>query len=268
VEIDPAAERTKECQEKLPVCPKLEAGEIRRIKNHMEERYKIDLSGVEIKYSDNIQHAFCVPAVNLPSQKRISKSVFLQEKINRFYRTRKSELRLLGLDDDELKEISPSEFTFFLPRRYPNCLTGLYGALWHEFGHVVASVLGVKAKIPNESVAIAYSFRGLLQEAKEGKITLEKAVDQIRRYIGMTEDPLARAFKHYKEALFTIRKHNPDLKFSNRDVDELLFELDETIDYTLKYPFAYQEGKLRYEKLFVSGVALIAAILFIISLIL
>lgn len=252
--------------EKPPVCPKLEAEEIRSIIEQLEERHKIELPEVEVRYSDNIRHAFCASALNLPSQKTISKSHFLQERINRFYRTRKLELRSLGLKDDELRDICPSKFTIFLPRRYPNYSAGLYGAVWHELGHVAASVLGVKAKIPNESVAIAYSFRGLLHEAKEGKIRLEKAFDQIELYIGKTQEPLTRAFMHYEEALFSIRKYNPDLQFRNRDPDELLSDLDKAISYAIAYPFAYKNGKWAYENFFVYSLALFATVLFIISL--
>ena len=252
--------------EKPPVCPKLEAEELRSMMEQLEERHKIELPEVEVRYSDNINRAFCTSALNFPSEKTISKSHFLQERINRFYRTRENELRSRGLKDDELRDICPSKFTIFLPRRYPNYSAGLYGAVWHELGHVAASALGIKAKIPNESVAIAYSFRGLLHEAEEGKISLEKAFDQIELYIGKTQEPLTRAFMHYEEALFSIRKYNPDLQFRNRDPDELLSDLDKAINYTIAYPFAYKNGKWEHETFLVYSLTLAATVLFIISL--
>lgn len=271
VVTDSVKERIEKYQasiERPPVCPKLEAEEFRSMIEQIEERHKIKLSEVEIRYSDNIRSAFCISPTILPSEETISGLYFVQERIRKFYRIRKSELKLKGLTDSEIEGIDPSKYTIFLPRRYSNYSAGLYGAVWHELGHIVASVLGIKAKIPNESVAIAYSFRGLLQEAKEGKLPLEKVFDQIELYIEKTQEPLTRALMHYGEALFAIRKHIPYLKFRNRDPNELLMELDKTIEYTLAYPFAYREGKWRYEKYFVSSMALVAVILFILSLVL
>lgn len=248
------------------LCPKLEEGEIERIIRQLEERHKIKLSRVEVKYSDNIRRSFCVPPTHLPSEKIIRELHFMRERVKKFHRIRKSKLKFRGLTDSEIEEIDASKFTVFLGRKYANCSAGLYCAAWHELGHVVAFVHGIKARIANESIALAYSFRGLLQGAKEGRFTLEKAVDLIELDIGIAQDPLTNVFTHYDKSLEAIREFNPDLKFRNRDLNELLLELDKTIDYTLAYPFAYEQKRWEYEKIFIYSVALAAITSFTISL--
>ena len=71
---------------------------------------------------------------------------------------------------------------------------------------------------------------------------------------------------HYEEALFSIRKYNPDLQFRNRDPNELLSDLDKAINYTIDFPFAYKNGKWEHESFFVYSLTLAATVLFIISL--
>lgn len=252
-----------------PLRPKLDPSEVASIKERLEKRHNVKLPKAEVRYSDNIKSAFCVKAIKFP--RHVSK-----ERKEKFEVSRSVCLKLKGLKDDETKGVDPHKFTIFLPRRYSNYPAGLYGALWHEFGHVLACALDIRDKTHSEGVAYACGFRGLLLEATEGKFPVEKAIDEIERHIKGAEGSFP-FFPHHT-ALRVIKKYNvergcfEDLDFRNRDPDEFIAELDESIQCAEKDDKVIREivGKrqlARIEKPFVGILAIVIVILLILSLV-
>lgn len=245
-----------------PLRPELEKSEVASIKERLEKRHDVKLPEVEVRYSDNIKSAFSANAVELP--RFVSK-----ERREKFETMRKSLFKLKGLKDGELTGVDLYKFTVFLPRRYRNYPAGLYGVLWHEFGHALAYVLDVKDKTRREGVAYACGFRGLLLEAMEGKFSIEKAVDEIELQIKGAGFSLP--FFPHADSLRLIREHN--LNFRNRDPNELIGELDRSIQHTLEVDrkilqITRKRQLARVEKPFVSLFAMVAVTLLIISFIL
>jgi len=215
-------------------------GEIEGIKESIEKKHNIQLP-VDIIYSGNVYRSFVVPPLypNLEHLQQMRQDV---------YEKRKYELKSRGLNDYEIKSIDTKKYTIFLPKTTNNPIS-LYGTKWEELGHVTAYVLGIKDKIPNEGFALTYRFKGLLQGAKEGLFTVEKAIDEIEYTVKSVRADSALISKlknmglkvpdnsemtHYDDSLFAIRKFNPSLTFRNRELDELLLELDKSIGYTMK----------------------------------
>lgn len=219
-----------------------ELGEIGRIIDHMERQHEIVFPQVDVKYSDNIHRACCVRPADPPEW-------FSEWARDDFNRRRHSGLRLRRLVEDEIREVDKSKYTVFVPRELLNIPVRLCATLWEELGHVTAWALGVEDMVLNESVALAYRFKGLLKGAEEGRFSLEEAIHRIEfdikgaeldsyviskiermRFIkASTDDPM----KHYHKALFAVREFNPQLMFRNRDSHELMAELDKIIGYTL-----------------------------------
>ena len=242
---------------KPPICPEIEIEEIEKIKGRIEKRHRIKLP-VEVRYSDNIDRGFCIAAVDFPPR-------MPSEEKNRFYRDRNVLLSLKGLKDCELEGIDPSKFTIFLPRRHLNYPAHLYATLSEELGHAAARALFVKDKSLDGSIAVAYRFAGLLEAAKEGKFPLEKAFDQIELDLkNLQHNPLSY-FSDHHQSLHTIREYNPYLRFRNRDPDEILVELDKSIDYALSID---KKRKFKFEKYLILGLAIVVAALMIISFLL
>ena len=268
---DTLKERIKQFQasiEKPPLCPELEMDEINRIRKQIEKRHKIRLPEVEFQYSDNIVDAFCSHSVAPPELRdpcTLTDYPLLHEKMTKFYQEWKLNLKLKGLSDSEIEMVNQWKFTIFLPRRYANYPAGLYGAVWHELGHVAASTLSVKNEVLQESIAIAHCLNGLLLEVQEGKVDLEKAVSQIERYVaGYMMNPFSFLSPH-KQGLEAIQVFNPNLRFRGRDVNELEAELDKSIGYALDVD---KRNKLRFEKPLILVAGLAIAAVFAISVIL
>lgn len=220
---DSNQERIKKYQTSIkrpPPRPKLDPTKIDNIKEQLEKLHNIKLPEVEVRYSDNIRNAFAIRPTKIP---RFTP----KETRNQFIKRRNSRLKAKGLKDEELEGIGISEFTIFLRRRYSNYPVELYGELWHEMGHATAYALNVRDKTLNEGVAYACGFRGLLIEVKEGKLSLEEAVEQIKSNIKGAKGSFP--FFPHRRALLTIEAYNPDLNFRNRNLDELIAELDRSI---------------------------------------
>jgi hypothetical protein len=193
--------------------------EVESIKKELESRHNKKLPEVEVRYSDNIYGAKAIHPLNLPSR-------MPAEEKNEIYRQRDNDLKSFGLKDYELENIDRSKITIFMPRCYRDYPTRLYGASWEELGHGIAYAFDIENKVANESVALAYRFKGLLQGAKEGKFPFKEAVVEIE--LDMKE---ARSFpysidRHYNKALDIIRQYNSGLKFRDRDPGGLIMELD------------------------------------------
>jgi len=220
----------------------LSVGEITSIRKELEKRHKIDLSDVQVRYSDNISKAF-----NIYHSPEMRPEI--KEKKSRY------ELMKKGLQDYELEDLDLSKPVIFIPRAYENYPARLYGAINEEFGHQTAYRLDVKNKTFNEAFAIAYRLRGILLGYKIGKFTLDEAIDQIEhdikeaeydsRFLSSFEKAglkIPSNIKHYENALFAIRKYNPDLEFRNRDPDELIEELEGSIKYILSFSEKIKHG--------------------------
>ena len=116
----------------------------------------------------------------------------------------------------------------------------------------------------------ACGFRGLLMSAKEGKISPEEAVDQIERSIKSAKSSIP--FLPHRWTLRTIETYNPDLNFRNRNLDELIAELDRSIqdavegDVAIRKHAATQALK-GIERYFILGLALTALALQILSIV-
>jgi hypothetical protein len=268
---DTPKERVEKFQasiQKPPTCPELKLEEVERIKKQIEARHKIRLPEVDFQYSDNIVDAFCSHSVAPPELRDPSTLIdypLLHEKVTKFYQQWNTNLKLKGLSDPEIERITPWKFTIFLPRRYSNYPAGLYGAVWHELGHVAASTLHVKDDILQESIAIAHCLKGLLLEAKEERVTLEKAIFQIEHYVaGYAMNPFSFLSPH-KQALEAIQAFNPNLRFRKRDVNELIVELDKSIDHALNVD---KTNKSRSDKPLLFAMLLVIAVVLIISVIL
>lgn len=204
----------------------------------MEKRHKIDLTHVQVRYSENIDHAFTFHPANLSKQSRETK--------NEYSRKATEELREYGLRDHEIETIDLSRTAIYVPRQYEQNPTQLEATLCEEWGHAAAYELGIMNRTANEGIALAHRFMGLLLSCKEGKLTLEAAIDQIRQdlnglkatstlFSGLermgVKFPQGRPGRHHEDALFVIREFNPELEFRNRDPDKLIEELEKSIDY-------------------------------------
>jgi len=220
--------------------------DIENIKGKMEKRHGIKLPEIDIIYSNKANRAFTIRPANFPTG-------CSQEQKDAYYEKRDPELKERGLSDGEIKLIDTSKYTIFLPRkRYENHPIKLYAAKWEELGHVVAYALGIEDKIRNESIALAYRFKGLMQGVQQRFFSKGQAIDEIEstlKNIGheklMTglyskletmglKVPKDLTVAHHDSALFAIRKFNPDLQFRGRDLDALLVELDNSMDYALR----------------------------------
>jgi hypothetical protein len=246
--------------------PPLDPREIVNIKEQLERRHNIKLPETDVKYSDNIKHAFCLDRADYPG-KDSSNS---ESRLDGLTETR---LRSEGLKDIELQGIDQSKLTIFLPKRQVYYPAGLYDDVWHELSHATAHKLKLKDKDFEESFAVTYSIIGLLLEAKNGKFTFKKACDQI--------ESVVKSVQHYFRPWWTlpfpslkwIEKYNPDLEFRDRDPDELLAELEKAIQDIVEtdrevHKILQSRVLARREKPFIIAFAAIAVALLIISLIL
>lgn len=251
-----------------PLRPKLGSSEVASVKERLEKRYNVKLPDVEVGYSDNIKSAFVVGAIKLP--RHVSKE--RRKKLEASWKTR---LILKGLKDDELKGVDPYKFTIFLPRRYSNYPAGLYGELWHEFGHVLAHAFDVRDKTHSEGIAYACGFSGLLLEAIAGKFPVGKAVDEIERHIKGAESSFP-FFPHHT-ALRVIKEYDVergcfvDLNIRNRNPDEFIAELDKSIQRAVKDDKDIREivakrQLAKIEKPFVGILTIAIAIMVILSI--
>jgi hypothetical protein len=247
-----------------PLRPPLGPKEIESVKEQLERRHGIRLPEIDVRYSDNITHALSISVGELPPNKSSVTEARLADSTS-------SWLKLEGLKSGDLDAFDTSKFTIFLPKRYVNYPSGLYGSVWHELAHAAALALDLKDKDFEESFAVTYSFIGLLLGAKEGNFSLEKAFDQIELSIKSAKHSFPATPHHW--SLKPIEAHNPGLKFRNRDMTGLLAELDKTIEDivdTDKEIFEIvQERKLkRYEKPFVIILGTVALALLAISFVL
>lgn len=200
--------------------------EIDTIRRKLEGQYKREFPYVEVRFSKNIYGAKSIHPQKLPS--RMS-----QEKKEEIYRRWDDALRSGGLKDYEIPGLDRSKITVFMPPYYGKKPTIFYAALYEALGHDFAYAHNVENKVSNEGIAQAYRFKGLLEMAKEGKFPLEKAIDQIEDDIkNETKGPFS-GLMHYREALEIVRLYNPSLKFRDRNPDEVITELDKSINYIL-----------------------------------
>jgi hypothetical protein len=246
-----------------PLRPPLSPDEIESAKEQFERRHSIKLPETDVRYSDNITHALSISAGELPGKSSVTKARLADSTSNW--------LKLEGLKDSDLEVFDTSKFTIFLPKRYLNYPCGLYGSVWHELAHASAHALDLKDKGFEESFAVTYSFIGLLLGAKEGKFSFEKAFDQIELSIESAKYSFPMTAHHW--SLKPIEAHNPGMRFRNRDIDDLLAELDRTIrdivDTDKEIFEIVQERKLkRYEKPFVIILGTVALALLVISFVL
>ena len=220
--------------------------DIENIKEKMEKRHRIKLPEIDFFYSDNATNAFTICPLYFPRG-------YSQKQKEAYYEQRDCELKERGLKDNETKLIDTSKYTIFLPKKkYANHPTKLYGSMWEELGHVLAYTLDVENKVRNESIALAYRFIGLLQGVKQGLFDKEQAIEEIEstiKNIGYEKQmaglysklrtmglkvPRNLTVAPHDSALFAIRKFNPSLEFRNRDLDDLLAELEKSIEYALR----------------------------------
>jgi len=220
--------------------------EIESIRDEMEKRHGTKLPEIDIIYSNNATNAFTIPPVHFPTG-------YSQEQKEVNYEKRDCELKKRGLRDNEIKLIDTSKYTIFLPKKkFENYRIKLSGSKWEELGHVLAYTLGVRDDMRNESIALAYRFIGLLQGVKQGLFDKEQAIEEIEstiKNIGYEKQmaglysklrtmglkvPRNLTVAPHDSALFAIRKFNPSLEFRNRDLDDLLAELEKSIEYALR----------------------------------
>lgn len=228
--------------ENPPICPELEAGQVSKIIRQLEVHYRIKMPEIRIDYSDHIKSSFVFD----PPSYNLNELEYVREEIER-------DLRLRGLEEDKLKRIDWSRYSIFLLRKQPKQYAGLYGSAWHELAHVAASIIGIKDRVLGESFAIANEFRGLLQASKEGLFPQDEVTDVIEHLaectkyervnteffsklsrMGIRGIPDDYKTPYHYSALDAIREHNPDLRFRNRSPDELITELDGTIEHVLE----------------------------------
>ncbi len=245
-----------------PLRPKLDPMEIEEAVTWLEQRHSIKLPIVEVRYTDRITGAFAISATEhfrkLPTWRKAE-----------FWKQLTPRLKLKGLQEDEMRGITPSKFTIFLPRRYPSYPAGMYIATWHELGHAMANAFGVKDKKYKESIAMAFGFIGLFLKVKEGKLSLGKACDQIELDIKSVAASLP-VFEPYREALNVVREYNPELSFRNRDPDELVAELEKSVQYATSMDrevrvTARKRQLSEFETPFILTLAITAVALLIIS---
>lgn len=246
---------------RLPLDPK----EVENAKEQLERRYSIRLPEIEVRYSDSIDHALCLSAD--PYARTSSKA------INKISDETIVRLMARGLKEDELEAIDPRRFTIFLPKRYHRYPAGLYESLWHELGHAVAHVLKVADKDNEESLAVTYSLIGLLLETKDGKLALKKAFDQIEVTVRMAAHAFRPWFTEPIPSLRWVEKYNPGLEFTNRDPDELLSELEKTIQDLVSndrevHEILQNRLMARHDNPFILAFAAVAGAMLIISVLL
>lgn len=226
---------------------------------------------VIVIHSDNIEDAFSYSP--LPYSSR-----WLMEERDSFVEEVKKEFKLRGLSESELAEVDVTKHMIVLPRKYQKHRVKLCGVEWHEFGHVAAHVLGLDSRILNESFATANQFKGLLETGRKGRFGRDEVVKEIERNLQDTAAEKAKAKMSLKlkgmglkvsddhtlalhdSALFLLKKHNPNLRFRDRDADEVLAELNMSIKYILGFSNSKKEWKLW---LSMSSIfAIVAAIVF------
>ena len=235
-------EKFKEYQLRVnpPVSPELDMEQITYIKERLENLYGIRMPFIKVKHSEDIKGSFVLvpPTFNLDELEYVK-------------RDRDRKLISRGIKEQEIGQIDSSTYTIFLRTRQPKQQIGLYASAWHELAHVAAYTIGIKDTILGESFAFANEFRGLLEAAKEGLFLKDKVADTIQfhikhakyeqldvavfsslRRMGLKVPTDLTTAYHY-EALDAIKKYNPDLRYHGRNLDELLAELDNSIEHIL-----------------------------------
>lgn len=219
--------------------------EVEDVRDFMQKRHRITLPDVDIRCSTNmIRDGFAVPP--MPDW-------YSEEEMNRIAEYWNSQLRARGLRDLEVEQLNRSKFTIFISSSCLERPLSLQSAKWHEMGHVLAYTLNINDKVQNESVASIYGLIGLLRGAKEGLYKKEEVFDYIDLIVrsvtyervkahvfakmgkmGLKKIPDDLKKPHYYSSLFAVRKYNPKLIFRDRDLDEIMRELDRSLDYALK----------------------------------
>jgi hypothetical protein len=221
--------------------PELPAEKILSAIDWLEKRHNVKLP-LDIRYSDRISRSFCLHSADLPLN-------ISPEEIDESVKKRYSMLRARGLSDSEIRRIDPAKFTIFLQRSQLSRSLDIYATLWEELGHATAWVLGINDAIMNEGFALSYRFRGLLKGVEEGQFPLDEVAFKIEfevksasadasvmsklRTMGL-EIGRRNPLSYYDDSLFAVRKYNPKLVFRNRSPDELVAELEKSIQYTLE----------------------------------
>lgn len=216
--------------------------EVECIRKEIERWHQIQVPEPQLICSDKIGNAFlCVPR-QFPDQ--VPKE--LQSKQSEM--TRK-ELIGRGLEEDELADLELTKPIIVLSSTYQHRPARFYGTLYEELGHEAAYVLGIVESSANEGFALAWRFKGLLESAKREKLSLIDAVNRIESDVRRLEHdvqffsklegmglkmPKTLPSKHYNRALSVVREYNPQLRFRDRDPDEIISELNSSIKYILK----------------------------------
>ena len=234
--------RESELLDNPPVCPKLKMDQINSIKEQLEKRYRIKMPFINILYSEDIESSFTL----MPSTYNLDELEYVKK-------DRDHKLLARGVKREEISQIDASTYTVFLLTKQPKQEIGLYASAWHELAHVAAHVISIEDIVDNESFAVLNQFRALLKAAKNGFFTKDKAIDAVEFYIkrAKLEQLDAALFSRLNEmglkvpadlknayhhrALDIIKKHNPELKFHGRNLDELIAELDRSIQYILNF---------------------------------
>jgi hypothetical protein len=231
----------QQCLENPPICPEIEEEQTLSIIKQLEDRYRIRMPEVKIQQSVNVKNSLLIS----PPPYDLDELIHVKQERNR-------QLSWQKLTQNELNSIDSSKFTIFLARKHPLQGIGLYASAWHELAHVTARVIGIKDRVLNESFAYANEIRGLLQAAMKGEFSQEQAVDAVEFLVkcaknesldtgifsalnrmGLKGIPDDMKTPYHYLALEAIKRHNPDLRFRNRNLNELVAESDRTIDHIL-----------------------------------
>jgi len=227
----------------LSVLPHKGDSEIEKIKSRIETYHQRKLPEIDVVYSDNVYKGHVVhPLEDKEEYDRIKEGIILET----------------GLSESETKQLDTKKYTIILPTKegvrreillmyramvkfentdqiedvkrlasfYKYFDVAIYGTKWHEMGHILCDVYEVKNYQIKEGISIAYEFKGLVLGAKEGRIPVNKAIDTI-------EETARQCQISCPDEIKLLRKYNPSLDFCNKDLEELILELDRTIDYGL-----------------------------------
>lgn len=202
-----------------------EAEEMRR---KFELQYRKKIPSSEIRFSSNIYGATSLHPQRLPA--RMS-----QERRDNIYAKWNNDLTSKGLKEHEIRNLDRSKIAIFMPIYYQHDPIRFYATLCEELGHNVAYSHRIAPRVSNEAVALACRFKGLLEAAKEGKFSLDKVIERIESDIKeYTHGPFSWLMHYHKALDYAITKYNPHLEFRNRNPDDLIWELNKSLDYMFK----------------------------------
>jgi len=210
----------------------------------MQKRHQIALPEFDVKYSATLRNAFLLSP--LPSW------VITEKTTREVIENTDSQLRLHGLKDAEIEQIDRLRYTIFFPAILPIDTLFSTASRWEEMGHLLAYALGIDDRVKNESVAVIYRFIGLILAAKQGLVEKEKVLSHLELCRQSTDHERAQAFMfqklgqmglkvrqelkepHYYKSFSAIRRYNPKMTYRGRDLDEILRELDRSLNYALR----------------------------------